>query len=143
MITQDAVLGTFDRILGALTLSVAGIAAISLAVAASGDERDAGGDRPTHRRDRPAEGPRRERPHHPPRLPRRSGLLSLGGAAAGILLGHAGAWALRLLYPLLPAWPPDWAVLAGSVPRSSPDFCSGCCLLAALRALDPVCLAKR
>ena len=60
-------------------------------------------------------------------------LLSLGGAAAGILLGHAGAWALRLLYPLLPAWPPDWAVLAGSVPRSSPDFCSGCCRLAALR----------
>ena len=33
LITQDAVLGTFDRILGALTLSVAGIAAISLAVA--------------------------------------------------------------------------------------------------------------
>ena len=33
VITQDAVLGTFDRILGALTLGVAGIAAISLAVA--------------------------------------------------------------------------------------------------------------
>ncbi|HJV24835.1 MAG TPA: ABC transporter permease, partial [Aromatoleum sp.] len=33
LITQDAVLGTFDRILGALTLAVAGIAAISLAVA--------------------------------------------------------------------------------------------------------------
>jgi putative ABC transport system permease protein len=33
VITQDAVLGTFDRILGALTLAVAGIAAISLTVA--------------------------------------------------------------------------------------------------------------
>ena len=33
IITQDALLGTFDRILGALTLAVAGIAAISLAVA--------------------------------------------------------------------------------------------------------------
>jgi putative ABC transport system permease protein len=33
VITQDALLGTFDRILGALTLGVAGIAAISLAVA--------------------------------------------------------------------------------------------------------------
>ncbi len=33
VITQDAILGTFDRILGALTLSVAGIAAVSLAVA--------------------------------------------------------------------------------------------------------------
>jgi putative ABC transport system permease protein len=33
VITQDAMLGTFDRILGALTLAVAGIAAISLTVA--------------------------------------------------------------------------------------------------------------
>ena len=33
IITQDAVLATFDRILRALTLTVAGIAAISLAVA--------------------------------------------------------------------------------------------------------------
>ncbi len=33
VITQDALLGTFDRILSALTLAVAGIAAISLAVA--------------------------------------------------------------------------------------------------------------
>ena len=33
VITQDALLGTFDRILGALTLALAGIAAISLAVA--------------------------------------------------------------------------------------------------------------
>jgi putative ABC transport system permease protein len=33
VITQDAILGTFDRILGALTLAVAGIAAVSLAVA--------------------------------------------------------------------------------------------------------------
>ena len=34
VVTQDAVLATFDRLLGALTLGVAGIAAISLAVAA-------------------------------------------------------------------------------------------------------------
>ena len=33
VITQDAVLSTFDKLLGALTLAVAGIAAISLAVA--------------------------------------------------------------------------------------------------------------
>ena len=33
MITQDAMLATFDRLLGTLTLGVAGIAAISLAVA--------------------------------------------------------------------------------------------------------------
>ena len=33
VITQDAVLATFDKLLGALTLAVAGIAAISLAVA--------------------------------------------------------------------------------------------------------------
>jgi putative ABC transport system permease protein len=40
-------------------------------------------------------------------------LLSLAGALAGLALGHAGAWLLRTLYPALPAWPPDWAVLAG------------------------------
>ena len=59
MITQDAVLATFDRLLGTLTLGVAGIAAISLAVAGilvmnvmlvSVTQRTSG--------DRPAEGDR-------------------------------------------------------------------------------------
>jgi putative ABC transport system permease protein len=40
-------------------------------------------------------------------------MLSLVGALLGLLLGEAGAWALRLLYPVFPAYPPLWALLAG------------------------------
>lgn len=114
LISQDAVLGTFDRILTALTLGVAGIAAISLAVAGilvmnvmlvAVTQRTAeigllkalgapgGAIRGAFLTE--------------------AGLLSLAGAITGLVLGHAGAWLLRTLYPALPAWPPDWAVLAG------------------------------
>ena len=145
LITQDAVLGTFDRILGALTLSVAGIAAISLAVAGvlvmnvmlvaitqRTDEigllKALGASGRTIRHAFLAE----------------AALLSLGGAAAGILLGHAGAWALRLLYPLLPAWPPDWAVLAGVGTALVTGLLFGVLPARRAAALDPVhALAKR
>jgi putative ABC transport system permease protein len=39
-------------------------------------------------------------------------LLSVAGALTGFALGHAGAWGVRLAFPELPAWPPDWAVVA-------------------------------
>ncbi|KON82052.1 ABC transporter permease [Azoarcus sp. PA01] len=114
VITQDAVLGTFDRILGALTFAVAGIAAISLAVAGilvmnvmlvAVTQRTAeigllkalGA---TGRNIRFA-------------FLAEAALLSLAGALAGLALGHLGAWGLRLAFPVLPAWPPDWAVYAG------------------------------
>jgi putative ABC transport system permease protein len=112
-ITQDAVLGAFTSILGALTLALAGIASISLAVAGVGimnvmlvsvSERT-----------------------------REIGLLKALGAgrrqillaflaeavlisAAGGVLGLAVGWlavrGLVYLYPALPASPPVWAVLA-------------------------------
>lgn len=114
VITQDAVLATFDRLLGALTLAVAGIAAISLAVAGilvmnvmlvSVTQRTAeigllkalgatGGAIRTA-------------------FLTEAAMLSLAGAVFGYLLGQAGAAAIRLLYPVFPAYPPDWAVLAG------------------------------
>jgi putative ABC transport system permease protein len=114
LISQDAVLGTFDRILTALTLAVAGIAAISLAVAGIlvmnvmlvavtqrtpeiGLLKALGASGRAIRWAFLTE----------------AALLSLAGALAGLLLGHSGAWALRTLYPALPAWPPDWAVAAG------------------------------
>lgn len=113
LITQDAVLGTFDRILGALTLAVAGIAAISLAVAGIlvmnvmlvavtqrtseiGLLKALGASGRDIRRAFLTE----------------AALLSLAGALAGFALGHLGAWGIRLAYPVLPAWPPDWAVAA-------------------------------
>lgn len=114
VITQDAVLSTFDRILQALTLAVAGIAAISLIVAGilvmnvmlvAVSQRTAeigllkaiGATSADIRRLFFAEAV----------------LLSLVGAILGFLLGQFGSLMLRLAYPQLPAWPPVWASIAG------------------------------
>ncbi len=139
VITQDAVLGTFDRILGALTLAVAGIAAISLAVAGIlvmnvmlvavtqrtteiGLLKALGAGTATIRTAFLTE----------------AALLSLAGALAGFALGHAGAWGVRLAWPVLPAWPPDWAVLAALATALGTGILFG--TLPARRAarLDPV-----
>ena len=40
-------------------------------------------------------------------------MLSLAGALVGFGLGQMGAAVIRQLYPTFPAYPPDWAVLAG------------------------------
>jgi putative ABC transport system permease protein len=138
-ITQDAVLGAFTKILGALTLALAGIASVSLAVAGVGimnvmlvsvSERT-----------------------------REIGLLKALGAerrqillaflaeaviisAAGGLLGLAAGWlavrALVLVYPALPASPPAWAVVDALVLSVAVGGVFG--VLPARRAtrLDPV-----
>jgi putative ABC transport system permease protein len=114
VITQDAVLATFDKLLGALTLAVAGIAAISLAVAGIlvmnvmlvsvaqrtgeiGLLKALGATGGTIRQLFLVE----------------ASMLSLAGALVGYGLGQLGAAIIRLLYPTFPAYPPDWAVLAG------------------------------
>lgn len=145
LITQDAVLGTFDRILGALTLAVAGIAAISLAVAGIlvmnvmlvavtqrtteiGLLKALGASGGSIRLAFLTE----------------AALLSIAGAVAGLGLGHLGAWGLRLAFPALPAWPPDWAVLAGVATALATGLLFG--VMPARRAalLDPVqALSKR
>jgi putative ABC transport system permease protein len=113
VITQDAVLQTFDRLLVALTAGVAGIAAISLAVAGilvmnvmlvAVTQRTAeigllkalGATAQTIRTAFLTEAV----------------LLSLAGAVLGYVVGHFGAFVIRELYPAFPAWPPTWAVLA-------------------------------
>lgn len=114
VITQDAVLATFDRVLGTLTLGVAGIAAISLAVAGIlvmnvmlvsvtqrtpeiGLLKALGATAGTIRTAFLAE----------------ASLLSAAGGLLGYGIGHAGAALIRYLYPAYPAFAPDWAVLAG------------------------------
>lgn len=114
VITQDAVLATFDKLLGALTLGVAGIAAISLAVAGIlvmnvmlvavtqrtgeiGLLKALGATARTIRLAFLAE----------------AAMLSTVGAVVGYLLGQLGAFALRQAFPVFPAYPPDWAVIAG------------------------------
>ncbi|SNX59255.1 putative ABC transport system permease protein [Nitrosomonas ureae] len=114
VITQDAILSTFDRILQALTMAVAGIAAISLIVAGilvmnvmlvAVSQRTAeigllkaiGATSADIRRLFFAEAI----------------LLSMVGAILGFLLGQFGSLMLRLALPQLPAWPPAWATIAG------------------------------
>ena len=145
VITQDAVLATFDRLLGALTLGVAGIAAISLAVAGilvmnvmlvSVSQRTsevgllkalgatAGAIRMIFLTE--------------------ASMLSVTGAVVGYGLGLLAAALIRLLYPTFPAYPPDWAVLAALGTALVTGMLFG--VLPARRAaqLDPVqALAKR
>ncbi|SFP88869.1 putative ABC transport system permease protein [Nitrosomonas cryotolerans] len=114
VITQDAVLKTFDRILRALTLAVAGIAAISLAVAGilvMNVMLVAVSQRTSEIGLLKAIGASAADIRH---LFFAEALwLSLAGASIGFLLGQLGSLALRLAYPQLPAWAPVWASLAG------------------------------
>ena len=145
VIAHDAVLATFDRILRALTLGVAGIAVISLAVAGilvmnvmlvSVSQRT-------------AEIGLLKAIGTPAEVIRHIFLaeaiwLSVTGALAGFILGQTGSWLLRLAYPLLPAWPPLWANFAGIAVAVLAGILAG--LLPAIRAakLDPVmALSKR
>lgn len=114
VITQDAVLATFDRILRALTLGVAGIAAISLAVAGilvMNVMLVAVAQRTSEIGLLKAIGAPSADIRH---LFFAEALwLSLAGGAIGFGLGHLGALLIRLAYPQLPAWPPVWASMAG------------------------------
>jgi len=115
VITQDALLTTFDGILRALTYGLAGIASISLLVAGIlimnvmliAVSR------------RTAEIGLLKALGGPRRLIQRlflieAALLALAGAAAGVLLAQAGVWFLAQLFPTLPLAIPLWS-LFGSV----------------------------
>ncbi|TRZ58361.1 MAG: FtsX-like permease family protein [Rhodocyclaceae bacterium] len=145
VITQDAVLATFDRLLGALTLGVAGIAAISLAVAGilvmnvmlvSVVQRTAeiGLLKALGATGRTIELA----------FLTEAAMLSLAGAVVGYLFGQAGAALIRLLYPTFPAFPPDWAVLAGLGTALATGILFGVAPARRAAALDPVqALSKR
>jgi len=139
VITQDAVLATFDKLLRALTAAVAGIAAISLAVAGilvmnvmlvAVTQRTAEigllkalGARGATIRDA---------------FLAEAAMISLVGALTGYGLGLFGAFVLRQMYPVFPAYPPDWAVVAALVTALSTGLLFG--IMPARRAarLDPV-----
>ncbi len=113
VITQDAVLATFDRILRALTLAVGGIAAISLSVAGvliMNVMLIAVAQRTQEIGLLKALGA-------PPGQIRRlffaeAALLSLVGSVVGLVLGEAGSAVIGQVYPTLPVVAPWWAVLA-------------------------------
>ena len=111
VVTQDAVLATFDRILSALTYAVGGIAAISLAVAGilimnvmlvAVSQRT-------------AEIGLLKALGASPRqiialILSEAMLLSLLGALTGLILGELGSLTIRQSFPVLPAYAPSWAV---------------------------------
>ena len=113
VITQDAVLATFDRILRALTLAVGGIAAISLAVAGilimnvmliavTQRRREIGLLKAlgaTGRQILLA-------------FLTEAVLLALGGAAVGVAVGQLARNVALQLYPAIPFQAPWWALLA-------------------------------
>ncbi len=113
VITQDAVLATFDRILTALTMAVGAIAAISLAVAGvliMNVMLIAVAQRVKEIGLLKALGA-------PPKEIRtiffaEAALLSGIGSIAGLVLGYAGSILIGQIYPSLPVSPPWWAVLA-------------------------------
>ncbi len=113
VVTQDAILATFDRILRTLTLAVGGIAAISLAVAGilimnvmlvAVSQRTA------------EIGLLKAIGASPGQVRllffAEAVLLSAVGALAGWLLGEAAVFAIGYLYPVLPVAAPWWAVAA-------------------------------
>jgi putative ABC transport system permease protein len=113
VVTEDAVAASFDRILGTLTLAVAGIASVSLAVAGilimnvmliSVTQRT--GEIGLLKALGATPGQIRLL-----FLAEAAALSSLGGLA-GSLLGQAGSLAIRQYYPVLPAYAPAWAALA-------------------------------
>lgn len=114
VVTQDAVLDTFDEIFDVLTMSVAGVAGVSLAVSGiliMNVMLVAVAQRTNEVGVLKAVGA----------APRQivllflteAALLSIFGAFAGLALGMAGGWALTQIYPTLNMLPPLWAIAAG------------------------------
>lgn len=139
VITQDAVIATFERIFQALTLTVAGIAAVSLVVAGilvmnvmlvAVSQRT------------PEIGLLKALGASGTRIVTlflaEACLLSAAGAAAGALLGIALSAAVGLAYPALPMTPPPWALAAAAGVALATGLAFG--VLPARRAanLDPV-----
>lgn len=113
VITQDAVLATFDRILRALTLAVAGIAAISLAVAGilimnvmliavTQRRREIGLLKALG-----ATGQQIRLAFFTEAM-----LLALSGAAVGLAVGELGRGIIAQVYPAIPFQAPWWALVA-------------------------------
>jgi putative ABC transport system permease protein len=113
VVTQDAMVATFDRILRTLTMAVGGIAAVSLAVAGvliMNVMLIAVSQRTQEIGLLKALGA-------PPVQIRRlffaeAVLLSLMGSVIGLLLGQLGSFVIGQIYPTLPVAAPWWAMIA-------------------------------
>lgn len=145
VITQDAVLETFDEIFTVLTMTIAGIAAISLAVAGvlimnvmlvAVSQRTS------------EVGLLKALGAAPAAIIRlfltEAALLSLFGAGIGLGVGLGGAWVASELYPALTMKPPLWSMFAAVGIALVTGIVFGILPARRAAALDPVvALAKR
>lgn len=139
IITQDSVLATFDKILGVLTLTVAGIAGISLVVAGiliMNVMLMAVAQRTAEIGLCKALGAGRLQIML--LILTEALLLSAIGGLIGLGLGFAGAWLTVQFYPTLQTTPPTWAIAAALATALGTGFLFA--LLPARRAarLDPI-----
>lgn len=113
VITQDAVLATFDRILTALTLAVGAIAAVSLAVAGI-LVMNVMLISVTQRRAEigllKALGATAGEIHLA--FLAEAALMASAGAAAGLAAGRLGQWLIAGIFPAIPFTAPWWALVA-------------------------------
>lgn len=139
VITQDAVIATFDRILKALTLTVAGIAAISLLVAGLlimnvmlaavlQRTKEIGLLKALGATDRQLSV----------LFLSEAALLSLAGACFGSMLGMIGVWIGRQLYPEFPLAVPVWSVGAAVAVALATGLLFSVLPARRAAALDPV-----
>ncbi|MGW8227451.1 MAG: ABC transporter permease [Gammaproteobacteria bacterium] len=111
VVTQDAVLATFDRILGALTYAVGGIAAISLIVAGiliMNVMLVAVSQRTAEIGLLKALGAAQRQIII--LILAEALLLSALGATAGLIIGQLGSLVIRQAFPIFPAYAPAWAI---------------------------------
>jgi putative ABC transport system permease protein len=139
VITQDALLSTFDRILVTMTLSVAGIAAISLSVAGiliMNVMLIAVSQRTSEVGLLKAIGAPDTQIHR--LFLAESAILSLVGAGFGVILAFFGIWGLGRVFPRFPFAIPVWALGAAVLVALVTGLVFG--VLPAKRAakLDPV-----
>jgi putative ABC transport system permease protein len=139
VITQDALMTTFSRILSALTLTLAGIAAISLAVAGvliMNVMLVAVSQRTPEIGLLKALGARSQQ--IATLFLTEAGLLALSGGGLGALLGLGAAAILGHLYPALPVHVPLWAIAAALTVALLTGLLFGALPARRAAALDPV-----